>query len=95
MDAVATGWPRPRPRTRSFKILDTTRECVLVVDRDMRIVNCNVPAAVAFGREGSISSTATERESFAISICTRLSQSRGRSSFGDVRLELNRAKPRI
>ena len=34
------------------KILDTTRECVLVVDRDMRIANCNVPAAVAFGRDG-------------------------------------------
>jgi two-component system phosphate regulon sensor histidine kinase PhoR len=34
------------------KLLDTTRECVLVVDRDMRVSNCNVPAAVAFGREG-------------------------------------------
>ena len=34
------------------KILDTTRECVLVVDRDMRIANRNVPAAVAFGRDG-------------------------------------------
>ncbi len=34
------------------KILDTTRECVLVVDGDMRIANCNVPAAVAFGRDG-------------------------------------------
>ncbi|MFM9904626.1 MAG: sensor histidine kinase [Pyrinomonadaceae bacterium] len=34
------------------KILDTTRECVLVIDRDMRIANCNVPAAVAFGRDG-------------------------------------------
>ena len=34
------------------KILDTTRECVLVVDRDMRVAYCNVPAAVAFGRDG-------------------------------------------
>lgn len=34
------------------KILDTTRECVLVVDSDMRIATCNVPAAVAFGHEG-------------------------------------------
>jgi two-component system phosphate regulon sensor histidine kinase PhoR len=34
------------------KILDTTRECVLVVDGDLRIANCNVPAAVAFGQEG-------------------------------------------
>src|SRR5262245_51963610 len=33
------------------RILDTTRECVLVVDADMRISHCNVPAAVAFGRD--------------------------------------------
>jgi two-component system, OmpR family, phosphate regulon sensor histidine kinase PhoR len=42
------------PTTDSIlqKILDTTRECVLVVDSDLRIANCNVPAAVAFGQEG-------------------------------------------
>jgi two-component system, OmpR family, phosphate regulon sensor histidine kinase PhoR len=34
------------------KILDTTRESVLVVDGSMRIAHCNVPAAVAFGRDG-------------------------------------------
>jgi two-component system phosphate regulon sensor histidine kinase PhoR len=34
------------------KILDTTRECVLVVDSDLCIANCNVPAAVTFGQEG-------------------------------------------
>jgi len=33
------------------KILDTTRECVLVVDANMRIAHCNVPAAVAFSRD--------------------------------------------
>lgn len=33
------------------KILDTTRECVLVVGADMRIAYCNVPAAVAFSRD--------------------------------------------
>lgn len=33
------------------RILDTARECVLVVDSDMRIAHCNVPAAVAFGRD--------------------------------------------
>ena len=33
------------------KILDTTRECVLVVDANMRVSHCNVPAAVAFGRD--------------------------------------------
>ncbi|MGE3466475.1 MAG: sensor histidine kinase [Pyrinomonadaceae bacterium] len=34
------------------RILDTTRECVLVVDADLRVAYCNVPAAVAFGRDG-------------------------------------------
>src|SRR5687768_15031384 len=34
------------------KILDTAREAVLVVDADMRVARSNVPAAVAFGREG-------------------------------------------
>jgi two-component system phosphate regulon sensor histidine kinase PhoR len=33
------------------KILDTTRECVIVVDANMRIAHCNVPAAVAFARD--------------------------------------------
>ncbi len=33
------------------KILDTTRECIFVVDANMRIAHCNVPAAVAFGRD--------------------------------------------
>jgi two-component system phosphate regulon sensor histidine kinase PhoR len=34
------------------KILDTTRECVLVVDETLRVSHNNVPAAVAFSREG-------------------------------------------
>lgn len=34
------------------RILDTTRESVIVVDVDMRIAHCNVPAGVAFGRDG-------------------------------------------
>ena len=33
------------------KILDTTREGVIVVDANMCIAHCNVPAAVAFGHE--------------------------------------------
>lgn len=33
------------------KILDTAREGVLVIDRDMCVAQCNVPAAVAFGRD--------------------------------------------
>ncbi len=34
------------------KILDTTREGVIVVDSSMRIAHYNVPAAVAFARDG-------------------------------------------
>ena len=34
------------------KLLDTTREAVVVVDADLRIAQANVPAEVAFGREG-------------------------------------------
>lgn len=33
------------------KILDTTPECVIVVDGNMQIAHCNVPAAVAFSRD--------------------------------------------
>ncbi len=33
------------------KIIDTTREGVIVIDASMRIAHCNVPAAVAFGRD--------------------------------------------
>jgi two-component system phosphate regulon sensor histidine kinase PhoR len=33
------------------KVLDTTREAVIVVDASMRIAQCNIPAAVAFGRD--------------------------------------------
>lgn len=33
------------------KILDTAREGVIVIDADMRVAHCNVPAAVAFGRD--------------------------------------------
>ena len=74
------------------KILDTTRECVLVVDRDMRIANCNVPAAVAFGRDGldienkRLSEVIRDldlHEAFRKATVGRVSS--------DVRLELNRA----
>ncbi len=77
------------------KILDTTRECVLVVDRDMRIANCNVPAAVAFGRDGldienrRLSEVIRDldlHEAFRKAVDAQVS--------GDVRLELNRAENR-
>ncbi len=42
---------RPPSTAVLQKILDTTREAVLVVDANMRIALCNVPAAVAFARD--------------------------------------------
>jgi two-component system, OmpR family, phosphate regulon sensor histidine kinase PhoR len=42
----------PMSDTLLQKILDSTRECVLVVNSDLRVTGCNVPAAVAFGRDG-------------------------------------------
>ena len=41
----------PAPTDILQKILDTTREAVIVVDADMRIARANVPAEVAFGRD--------------------------------------------
>ncbi len=35
-------------------ILDTTRECVIVVDGDLRVAHCNTPAVAAFGRDNHI-----------------------------------------
>ncbi len=77
------------------KLLDTARECVIVVDADMRIANCNVPAAVAFGREGleiegkRVSEVLRDldlHEAFRVGIGGEISS--------DVRLELTRAGQR-
>lgn len=51
MNAVAEQTECPASRQVLQKILDTAREGVIVVDASMRVVQCNVPAAVAFGRE--------------------------------------------
>jgi two-component system phosphate regulon sensor histidine kinase PhoR len=77
------------------KILDTARECVLVVNRDLRIAYCNVPAAVAFGRDGLDIETKRLSEAirdldlhdaFRKAILSQIS--------GDVRLELPSAGKR-
>ncbi len=34
------------------RLIDTTRECVLIVDSDLRIASCNASAAMVFGRPG-------------------------------------------
>ncbi|MBP6002606.1 MAG: PAS domain-containing protein [Pyrinomonadaceae bacterium] len=49
--AIETGVAASSP-TILQKIIDTTRECVLIVDSEMRIANCNAPATLIFGRSG-------------------------------------------
>ncbi len=93
MNATSTKLAEPQTSNQMLqKILATTRECVLVVDRDMRIANCNVPAAVAFGRDGlDIESRRLSEvirdldlhEAFRVATAGQISS--------DVRLELNRA----
>ncbi|CAN5440644.1 hypothetical protein BH10ACI3_BH10ACI3_18140 [soil metagenome] len=77
------------------KILDTTRECVIVVDAGMRIAHCNVPAAVAFGRDSldlearRLSEVIRDldlHEAFGKAISSQISS--------DVRLELTRTGSR-
>ena len=89
--AVIGTTERPTSDRMLQKILDTTRECVLVVTRDMRIANCNVPAAVAFGGDGldienkRLSEVIRDldlHEAFRVATATQVSS--------DVRLELNR-----
>jgi len=46
------GIPADVPSKILQKILEAARECVLVISSDLRITDSNVPAAVAFGREG-------------------------------------------
>ena len=77
------------------KILDTTRESVLVVDADMRIVGSNSPAVETFGRgsdlEGKRLSEAVRdldlHEAFRRAIYSNASS--------EVRLELNNADRRF
>lgn len=77
------------------RILDATRECVLVVDGELRISHANVPAAVTFGQdaldvEGSRLSEIIRdldlHEAFRIAI--------QRQSASDVRLALSRTGQR-
>lgn len=88
--AVASGSAGPRGTDQVLqKILDTTRECVLVVDADMRVAYCNVPAAVAFSRDNldlesrrlsEVMRDLDVHEAFRRAIAAQMS--------GDVRLEL-------
>ncbi|MFZ1699244.1 MAG: ATP-binding protein [Pyrinomonadaceae bacterium] len=73
------------------RILDTTRECVLVVDADLRIANCNVPAAVAFGRdEIEIEGMRLSEVIRDLDLHESFRKAIGREVSSDVRLELDR-----
>ena len=50
IDAVPPRNGAATPNSVLQTVLDATRECVLVVDRDMRITGWNAPAAAIFGR---------------------------------------------
>lgn len=77
------------------RILDTTRECVLVVNDDMRIAYCNVPAAVAFGREGlDIENKRLSEVLRDLDLHEAFRQALNAQTSSDVRLELNRTQKR-
>ncbi|MBK8465793.1 MAG: hypothetical protein IPL32_08180 [Chloracidobacterium sp.] len=74
------------------KILDTTREGVIVVGKNMRITKCNVPAAVAFGRDGLDLENEHLSEVFSDrGVCEAFQKAAVEHISSDVRLELSRA----
>jgi two-component system phosphate regulon sensor histidine kinase PhoR len=98
-ELLSTSFPpqaaRPDTPVILQRLLDAARECVLVVDRNMRISHCNVPAAVAFARAGleleqrRLSEVIRDldlHEAFRKAITTQ--------SSGDVRLELGSIEKR-
>ncbi len=73
------------------KILDTARECVIVVDANMRVAHCNVPAAVAFGRDDLDLEERRLSEAIRdLDLHEAFKQALERQVSADVRLELNR-----
>src|SRR5437763_4458440 len=77
------------------KVRDTAREGVIVVDRQMRIAHCNVPAAVAFAREGLDLETKRLSEVIRdLDLHEAFRQVIGSQASMDVRLELRTAEKR-
>ena len=73
------------------KILDTAREAVIVVDANMCIAHCNVPAAVAFGRDDLDLETRRLSEVIRdLDLHEAFRKAVERQLSSDVRLELNR-----
>ena len=73
------------------KILDAAREAVIVVDANMRVAYCNVPAAVAFGREEfDLEERRLSEVIRDLDLHEAFRQAAVKQVSSDVRLELNR-----
>lgn len=77
------------------KILETAREGVIVVDASMRIAHCNVPAAVAFGRDSlDLESRRLSEVIRDLDLHEAFRKAMISQTSGDVRLELPNAEKR-
>jgi two-component system, OmpR family, phosphate regulon sensor histidine kinase PhoR len=77
------------------KILETAREGVLVIDASMRIVQYNVPAAVAFGRDSlDLDSRRLSEVIRDLDLHETFRKAIVHQTSGDVRLELSTAEKR-
>lgn len=77
------------------KILDTAREGVIVVNADMRISHCNVPAAVAFSRIGlDLENKRLSEVIRNLGLHEAVQNALNQSSSADVRLELTSGNKR-
>lgn len=77
------------------RILDTARECVLVIDDDLRVAYCNVPAAVAFGRDGlDIENKRLSEVIRDLDLHDAFRRAITDDASSDVRLEINRTEKR-
>lgn len=77
------------------KILDTTRECVFIVDGDLRVAHFNVPAAVAFGRDGlDLENKRLSEVLRDLDLHDAFRRAITDDASSDVRLEINRTEKR-
>lgn len=77
------------------KILDTTRECVLVVDADMRIVGSNSPAAEIFGRGSEIDGKRLSEVVRDLDLHEAFRRAIFSNASSEIRLELNNVDRRF
>lgn len=93
--AAANSLSDPASTNLLQKVLDTAREGVIVVDSSMRIAHCNVPAAVAFGRDSlDLESRRLSEVIRDLDLHEAFRKAMLSQSSGDVRLELPNAEKR-